>query len=221
MVPGLHATSTTRRARRNYTSLIQFRPDLRIVGGVYSAPGEFHPGSSIGRDVALYSSACRPPSPALIVTKQAINSNAIGNMVCIGSFIEGTKQNGAVMWTLTQHVSPHPLYHTNTLSHPYGCCETQSTHHYCPHSSTEPRPDCSCPGKGSCCHEPLVLYTPPPEQQPTQCKKVTVDYVPNNVWNSPNSYNGDVDGNVRMCAVLTQNTRMDSCQGDSGGPILA
>ena len=28
-------------------------------------------------------------------------------MVYIGSYIEGTKQNGAVMWTLTQHVSPN------------------------------------------------------------------------------------------------------------------
>ena len=134
---------------------------------------------------------------------EAIDNNAIGHMVYIGSYIEGTEQNGAVMWTLTQHVSPHPLYHTNTLSHPYGCCETQSTHHYCPRSSTQLWPDCSCLATESCCHEPLVLYTPPPEQLPTHCKKVTVDYVPNNVCTGPNFYNGDVDGNIMTCALPT------------------
>ena len=115
-MPGLHARSTTRRARRNYTLLIQFRPGPRIVGEVNATQVEFHPGSSIGRGVVLYSSSHRSSSPPLIVTKQTINNSAIGNMVYIGSHIEGggTERSHSTSPD-TARVTPLSVQHQHTF----------------------------------------------------------------------------------------------------------
>ena len=64
-----------------------------------------------------------------------------------------------------------------------------------------------------------MLLTSTPDQLPTHCKKVTVNYVPNNVCTGFSSYNGDVDGNIMVCGT-DPNAGKDSCQGDSGGPIV-
>ena len=59
-----------------------------------------------------------------------INSNAIACMVYIGSHIEGDETERGHSTSPDTARVPQPRYNTNTLSHPCGCCKTQSTHHW-------------------------------------------------------------------------------------------
>ena len=57
-----------------------------------------------------------------------------------------------------------------------------------------------------------------PGNYPTQMQQVTLPIVPNEVCNSPTSYNGRIQSGM-LCAGYPQGGR-DACVGDSGGPLM-